>query len=339
MLYNGCTLTTLAKEFKVLLIGSRALIENNPNLESIRPCSDWDYIATLDQVTDWIKQNKANLKFAIPRDGGKYYHCRLNDGTNYEFELAWEGTSAKMLLDSYVSNSTAIDDDLYLIKMCHRYKKNSVHFMKTMKDIHTLRDILGKAADYWMTLGSNTPIIKQRIKESYDYGHPKLNVSSKEFFNGDGVNYVYEHDSIHLAVANMSEDFGDDEYLMGYHPKPAYTFYMKDGSEVMTSKEKFMSVSERIRLLGVYEEACVLALERSQIPHGLGRDGGPTPRWSFEKALEKVCTSITSGWFREYAWENYDKVIDLYEQLGEDNYIAMFLSNREFLQSYKTKEK
>lgn len=319
----------------MLLIGSRALIENNPHLKSIRVCSDWDYIATLKQVIKWIEENRANLKFAIPRDGGKYYHCRLKDGTNYEFELAWEGTSAKMLLDKYgdgESSITAIEEDLYLIKMCHRYKKNSVHFLKTMEDIKLLRWLVGEEAlDRWMNNECNLPIIEQRIKESYEYGHPKLNVTSKEFFNGDGVNYVYEHDSIHLAVANMSEDFGEYEYLMGYHPKPAYTFYMKDGSEVMTSKEKFMSVSERIRLLGVYEEACVLALERSQIPHGLGKEGGPTPRWSFEKALEKVCTSITSGWFREYAWENYDKVIDIYEQFGEDDYIKMFLNNRDLL--------
>lgn len=320
----------------MLLIGSRALVENNPELADTRVCSDWDYIATLDQVMGWIKENKSSLLFAIPRDEGKYYHCRLKDGTNYEFELAWDGTSAKMLLDSYGDGyCTAINDDLYMIKMCHRYKKNSVHFLKTMKDIHTLRQILGgKNADFWMNIRSNFPITEQRVKESYDYGHPKLNVTSKEFFNADGIDYVYDHDSIHIAVALGAVDFGDDDYLMAHHPKPAYTFYMKDGSEVMTSKEKFMSVPEQIRLHGVYEETCVLALERSQIPHALGKDGGPTPRWSFEKALEKVCTSITSGWFREYAWENYDKVIELYESLGEDDYVKRFLDNAHVLKKY-----
>lgn len=318
----------------MLLIGSRALVENNHELAETRVCSDWDYIATLDQVMAWIKQHKEDLKFAIPRDEGKYYHCRLKDGTNYEFELAWEGTSAKILLDSYGDgHATAIDEDLYLIKMCHRYKKNSVHFLKTMRDIHTLRQILGdEEANTWMNVHSNLPIIEQRIKESYAYGHPKLNVTSKEFFNADGIDYVYDHDSIHLTVALTHN--GDP---VGRRRKniPAYTFYMKEGSEVMTSKEKFMSVDEQIRLYGVYEEACVLALERSQIPHGLGKDGGPTPRWSFEKALEKVCTSITSGWFREYAWENYDKVLDLYETLGECDYINRFKDNTHLLKVLK----
>lgn len=311
----------------MLLIGSRALVHNNPELEGTRKCVDWDFICTIEQFTAWHKANKANLQFAVPTQAGKYYHARDKDGMNYEFELAWEGTSADLLLQQYGIKHicpepvTAINDDLYLIKMCHRYKRNSPHFKKTMSDIKFLREKLTIAeCDKWMSLIPNRQIIELREKESYDYAHPKLNVSSKDFFNGDGVNYVYDHDSIHLAVALMY--------------RPAYTFYMKEGSEVMTSKEKFFKVIEDCRLFGVYEESCVLALERSQIPHGLGKEGGPSARWSFEMALMKVCTSITSGWFREYAWENYQKVLDLYNELGEDNYIERFNKNQHMLKPY-----
>lgn len=315
----------------MLLIGSRALVENNPDLADTRVCSDWDYIATLDQVMAWIKQHKEDLQFAIPRDEGKYYHCRLKDGTNYEFELAWEGTTASELLEMYKGRAVAPNEALYAIKMCHRYKKNSVHFKKTMDDIHYLRGVILRKEERLAYSGW----AKRREAESYDYGHPKLNVTSKEFFNADGIDYVYCHDSIHLTVALQGVDFGEDDYLMAHHPKPAYTFYMKEGSEVMTSKEKFMSLPEHIRLYGVYEETCVLALERSQIPHGLGKEGGPTARWSFEKALEKVCTSITSGWFREYAWENHAKVMELYENLGENDYVERFLDNTHWLKAYE----
>lgn len=99
----------------------------------------------------------------------------------------------------------------------------------------------------------------------------------------------------------------------------------------MTSKELFFAASERVRLCGVYEETCVLALERSQIPY----DFKPDARWSFEMALMKVCTSITSGWFREYAWENYDKVLDLYDEMGENNYIERFNTNKHLLKPHK----
>lgn len=319
----------------MLLIGSRALVANNPELEGVRKTIDWDFICTIEQFTAWHKANKGNLQFAVPTQQGKYYHARDKDGMNYEFELAWPNTSALMLLQNYglaniasgKAEATAINEDLYLIKMCHRYKRNSPHFLKTMSDIKYLREALGVEADKWMNMkGINASIIKLREAESYDYAHPRLNVSSKDFFNGDGVQYVYDHDSIHLAVALTRPNENTFQ--------PAYTFYMKDGSEVMTSKEKFMSVPERIRLYGVYEESCVLALERSQIPHGMGKEGGPTARQSFEMALSKVCTSITSGWFREYAWENYQKVLDLYNELGENDYIERFNRNKHLLKAY-----
>jgi hypothetical protein len=34
----------------------------------------------------------------------------------------------------------------------------------------------------------------------------------------------------------------------------------------------------------------------------------------------KVCTSITSGWFREYAWENYHRVLQMYS----DDFVVQF---------------
>jgi hypothetical protein len=318
----------------LLLIGSRALVANNPELEGVRKVVDWDFICTIEQFTAWHKANKANLQFAVPTQQGKYYHARDKDGMNYEFELAWPGTSAAKLLDGYTLNkvgecATAINEDLLMIKMCHRYKRNSPHFLKTMSDIIFLRSKV-KDSEYekWINQLPNQLIVKLREEESYNYAHPKLNVSSKDFFNGDGVQYVYDHDSIHEAVALYVGKGG--------LPKPAYTYYMKEGSEVMTSKEKFFSATNpNIRLYGVYEESCVLALERSQIPHGLGKEGGPTARWSFEMALMKVCTSITSGWFRAYAWENYHRVMELYNELGEDDYIQRFQKNQHLLKAYE----
>jgi hypothetical protein len=332
----------------MLLIGSRALVANNPELEGTRECVDWDYICTLDQFKAWHKANKDNLQFAVPTQGGKYYHARDKDGMNYEFELAWPGTSAEKLMKQYgilahkwvpeIGPVPAMNHDLLLIKLSHRYKRNSPHFLKTMSDIKFLRDklILSNVSfEDWMKRPVNQELLKAREAESYDYAHPNLNVSSKEFFNGDGVNYVYDHDSIHLTVAITQEwDQPDNQNNYDHHPVPAYTKYMKDGSEVMTSKEKFMSVHDSLRLYGVYEESCVLALERSQIPHGLGKEGGPPARWSFEMALMKVCTSITSGYFREYAWEHYDKVMALYNELGEDDYIERFKRNGALLRPY-----
>lgn len=329
----------------MLLIGSRALVANNPELEGIRKCVDWDFICTIEQFTAWHKHNREDLQFAVPTQQGKYYHARDKDGMNYEFELAWPGTTAETLLNAYglldfkwkaeIGPVPALNTDLLLIKLSHRYKRNSPHFLKTMSDIKFLREKVEKQGyGYWINREDNAALLKAREAESYTYAHPKLNVTSKDFFTGDGVNYVYDHDSIHEAVALLRNMVDFEDNWDDCEPMPAYTYYMKDGSEVMTSKEKFFAVDERIRLYGVYEESCVLALERSQIPHGLGKEGGPSARWSFEMALMKVCTSITSGWFREYAWENYQKVLDLYNELGENDYIERFNKNQHLLKAY-----
>jgi hypothetical protein len=196
-------------------------------------------------------------------------------------------------------------DILYMIKMSHRYRKNSPHFRKTMFDIKVLRYALG-TKDVNVDL---TSIYRKRMKETYSYAHPSLKQSKNSFFRGDQINYIYDHDSIHCSVA--------------FNYKPAYLFYKGDNQEVMCDREKFFACTETMRIHGVVEEALVLALERSQIPF---RDRNINPDASFMMALEKVCTSITSGWFREFAWENFDRCVNVYQTYctGSNCYVKRF---------------
>ena len=294
----------------MLLFGSRALVANNPELEGVRKCVDWDFICTLDQFKEWHKRNRANLQFAVPTQQGKYYHARDKDGMNYEFELAWPGTSAEMLLNWYDMAHESVstpavavcNTDLLLIKLSHRYKRNSPHHLKTMKDIKFLRSVTGHGeGSNWME-GDILEFFKLRESESYTYSHPKLDVSNGEFFSGDGVQYKYDHDDLHRVVA--------------IDGAPAYTHYLKDGSAVLTSNEKFFSVDQRIRLLGALEESMVLAAERSLIPY----DFQATPEQAFTMALNKVTSSITSGKFREFCWEHYDEIVAMYWELDGGAY-------------------
>lgn len=296
----------------MLLIGSHALIHHLEKPLGRRPL-DIDVIATFDELALLTSHLKRVTRVeSIPISANKTV-LKCADGRIVEVELAWEGTPARSLLDrafiggngyhpiydfasdsgwSGVVTRVATLDELYTLKMSHRYLKDSPHFRKTRSDIMLMRQMGATIFDAeWL---------KKREDETYWYKHPKLNVMKKDFFTGDGVQYVYDHDDIHTAVAHV---IVDDLRV------PAYTLYMKDGEEVKSDRKKFFAHDESVRLYGVLEEAQVLALERSQIPFR----GKVEARRSFDIALQKVCTSITSGWFREYGWEQYDLVQAMYE--------------------------
>jgi hypothetical protein len=286
----------------MLTIGSIAM---NWNCGHQRTPRDHDVICTYDDFRVMLRED---VKYhgepiaVYPISNGNKWVAKFKDYI-LEAEIAWEGSTAESLLKICEPQgliNCASNDVLYTLKMSHRYLKNSPHFLKTMKDIHFLRSKGAKIPEYL------TEWFKIREAETYSYDHPKLNVNKGEFFSGDGIDYVYDHDSLHEAVKELD--------------RPAYTNYMKDGSDVMVDMDKFDRVDDYIRRLGVYEECAVLALERSQIPF----EGRLTPSESFDKALMKVCTSITSGRFREYAWENYHNVLETYNDIGVDTYVEKF---------------
>lgn len=296
----------------MLVIGSHALRQHD--LDTGRKPLDIDLIGTFTELGELTKRIRSvgHRVNSIPVSPNKTV-LRVDDGRIIEFELAWPGTPAAEIVETNWSVSleglagmlayVPSLDVLYTLKMSHRYLKNSPHFLKTRSDIMLMRDAGAKVFDAdWL---------RRREDETYWYKHPSLNVKKGDFFKGDGVQYVYDHDDIHESVAHIERiDFRFPAYP---NPRvervPAYRLYMKDGAEVQCSKEKFFAAEESVRLYGVLEEAQVLALERSQIPFR----GKVEPRRSFDIALQKVCTSITSGWFREFAWENFDRVDAMYE--------------------------
>lgn len=295
----------------IIRIGSDAL--RNHGLEIKRPLLDTDLICTAEEFVKYIKAEAEVNDFKIfevkpLKDGDKMYAKVLKDKTVfvYECELAWPGSLAeefiklveagkKSLLTEEHGNHlvyTPSLDVLYMLKMTHRYLKNSPHFLKTMADIHMLRDLgaeIPKKYKKWY---------KARIKATYNYGHPKLNVNKKVFFSDDNIDYKYDHDSIHEAVKHLDT--------------PAYDKFKPDSAEVLTSKDMFFKMPKTWQLLATLEESYVLSLERAIIPFNLQTQEQRLN--AFKMALMKVCTSITSGWFREFSWENYHTVMDMYDQ-------------------------
>lgn len=276
------------------LIGSAAL--NIVLGRQVRTPRDYDLVGTVEEAVGYAKAH-GQIRASYPINDGKTWVFKCGVGAIVELEIAWPGSLGEEL-NSLIINQPGkrkLDqrladlDTLYMLKMSHRYRKNSPHFLKTMRDIQLMRKegavIRPEHQDFY----------ERRMKATYDYAHPKLDVSKADFFKGDGIEYVYDHDSIHEAMKHGNW--------------PAYTAYMDGEAEVKTSRALFEDLPVRMKLHGVLEEAYVLALERSIVPH----PGAMTDKAAFDYALMKVCTSITSGWFREYAWEHYDQVQELYD--------------------------
>lgn len=283
----------------MLVTGSTALRQLIP---LTRPVKDIDAIVWPSEVDEY------RASFRVIKETDSKIVMLTEDGVHLEFEIALPGSNQEMLLNIVDNPSGSTEyagyDILYLLKMSHRFLRNSPHFLKTMSDIRLMRAYLGYP--------EITPRLREwyliRENDTYDYSHPSLNQSKQDFFSTDvftDFEYKYDHDSLHEAVALLE--------------RPAYTYFQE--GEVKTSRELFERCNSFTQLLSVYEESCVLALERSVIPHG------SHPDKAFAKALEKVCTSIASGFWREFAWENYESVISLYKSMKggyNQNYIYMF---------------
>ncbi len=292
---------------RIGIIGGHAL---RRYLDISRKSIDTDIVATYDDAVQYMKE-AGHIREIYPFAEGKKMVAKYVSGEVIEAEIAWPGSLSAELLDIITDTDGIWYADLntqYMLKMSHRYLKNSPHFLKTMRDIHLMRGLGAHIPE------SQKAFFMRREKATYDYKLPNLNQSKKEFFKAtdqDRYGHKYDHDSIHRAVMLFDQ--------------PAYEFYKPDVNEVYTSAQMFDSQPHFIKIAGVYEEACVLALERSQIVHG----DSVKPSWSFNKALEKVCTSITSGWFREFAWENFDEVRNFYYKQGEDDYVKRFRAGLE----------
>ncbi len=289
----------------MIIIGSRGLALRAPQLLT-RPTEDFDFVCSKIEFDKWLQVNESKVKpKKIYEEGDKII---IEGSSNCEFEIIKPGHSSELLAELIKNDKDTIEtlfglvptlDLLFTIKDSHKYKKfqnTSRGFYKTAIDWHVMKNAGACVRQEYEEFG------KLRSRESYNYSHPKLNQSKKSFFADDNINYKYDHDTIHQSVA--------------LYDRPAYTYYLKDGQEINCDKAKFFACSRDIQLAGVLEEALTLALERSQIPY----PSVMTAEQSFRFALAKVCSSITSGWFRQFAFENMFDVLKMYPK----NYLKKF---------------
>jgi hypothetical protein len=283
----------------MLVIGSHAL---RIGLEEVgkrlnRAPSDLDILAWPGEADYFILE--ANL--TVEKRVGNKWLCRAPDGRWVEIEIATTGSSSLDYLrwEFEMTVSTAADfygvvipvaplEMLYSLKRAHRHSPRMFH--KHVKDYNLLREIVKTDA--------LPEITKKRYQETVEREKlrtPSLNKSTKDFFDDKVSNRTFIHDQIHEVMA-----FGD---------RPMFEKIKIDPNKVACSKEKFFALTHEERAHCVQEEVYVIALERAIIPMLFEGEGMATPVEAYKWALMRICTTLCSGWFREFALENYEDLM------------------------------
>ncbi|SRR6266851_3061230 len=240
--------------------------------------------------------------------------CKAPNGKHVEIELALPGTSTELYLD-WAEKIARLDQTefyglkmdvaplqvLYSLKRAHRHLPRMFH--KHVKDYNLLRELIGERDGF-------ARVTAMRYKETVERERlktPSLNKSAVEFFDDKVSNRTFIHDQIHEVMA--------------HEERPMFEKIKIDPNKVACSKEKFFALTETQQRRCVQEEAYVIALERAMIPMLFEGEALANPYEAYKWAVMRICTTLCSGWFREFAVKNYDRIMFWYDK----DYVEKFL--------------
>lgn len=284
----------------MLIIGSRALqYYAQERGVPFRSPGDTDVICSEVEMLWYLD----DLGVACEQTGANHYVARTAKGRHMEFEIATIDSSGDRYL--YEVGRTlgqimiAPLDVLLSIKKSHLYiprKKWKQH----MQDYHLMKS--------WGVVDTYSGVTKLRRKEHENLKTPSLNKTADEFFDDHVSNKTFIHDEIHTVMAHQE--------------KPMFEYIKVDPALVKCSKDKFWALTPEQRIQCVLEEAYVIALERGIIPMLFEGKKVAESESAFDWALFRICTTLTSGWFREFAAENWPAIREAYDR----GYATKFLT-------------
>ncbi|CAB4478814.1 unnamed protein product [Rhizophagus irregularis] len=183
------------------------------------------------------------------------------------------------------------------------------NFQKNITDLHILRVSLGynkmlitqplcsPQRDEPIELMLKTRIMETEIIQKAQVG---LNMTNNEEFfdhnNKFSVQGCIPHDDIHELVK--------------YGEHPIYESLKIDKSKTLIEKSLFEKIDYQTKLNCVKEEAMTIALERYLIPMV-----SKNQETSYNLALARICTTLSKGWFCQFAIDNYPKLSNLDKDL------------------------
>lgn len=169
-------------------------------------------------------------------------------------------------------------------------------------------DLRAEVAD--LVDGKN--FLSKRIKLTKDaYGDrvPSLNQTNEDFFD-DAVTKHFVHDDLHIEMA--------------HYDQPLYERMKINKSLARCERHLWDKFDREDKLKCVLEECYVIGLERFIIPSKIVGEEHMPCKFAALKALDKVCTTLCSGWFRDFAIDNY---VALIARLDDDHMNKFFESD------------
>ena len=114
-------------------------------------------------------------------------------------------------------------------------------------------------------------------------------------------------------------DHGYIHELFAYEARPMFERLKHEGEEgsAWCAKDLWLGLSTTQKLQCVAEEVQVIATERFL----LGDKPKPV-KLAYFLALNKVCTSLCSGWFRDFAIDHYPLIVDMFDKLRIEYVVA-----------------
>ena len=198
-------------------------------------------------------------------------------------EVFYHPILEKYQWENGVSNSVATLDELYTIKVSHSYWE--LRNGSWSKHVKQMMEMKAHGAHFIPELHD---LLYKIWEETHGRKRANLEKPPEEFFT-ETVERIYEHDSIHAAVA--------------YGEEPLFKKILRDGHQVAVSREKFDALNREEQLNLVREEVFATALERRVIPAE-----GEGWRSAYPWALKMTLTSFTKGWFATFIALNFEEL-------------------------------
>lgn len=297
----------------MIVLGSKALhINLNHDSERFHR-SDIDVVMSLDEFHNFVAKNAQYLTKMVPTSATKFSVRLKNTRTqHYEIEIAFKKSAQWLLNNHHAIVAGHFTDDcgnvfevanleiLYLTKKAHIHYP--IHYDKTIADYTLLKNKVNH--DIVQTFQTYFKLRSKEIKERMNKRLPRLNRTNTEFFDRSKnvVGYIFEHDDIHEAIK--------------HYERPVYEMMKRDFSQAWCEKDMFYDLPQEYKIRCVQEEAYVIALERFIV-----LKKGPQDHFeAYKAAVQRICTTLCSGFFRDFAVEHYFEVLEAYSP----NYVALF---------------